>query len=198
MSAALREYLFRPTTSNFSFLVGQTWHFQLFKNYFSCVIRQQTECYHRVLGSTVRQGLLSWGQIDVYFTLVANVTPRHGRTVQILVSLSSLHCGFLLVIRDEIPIPQLREQWVHSVVWTGQFFSFRWFHAEQAWRNINMGFLAVRTETSHSLTHQAGVCSRAHSTSHWTWRPRARRRARFQADGPAAWADVGVPGVPVI
>ena len=66
-----------------------------------------------------------------YFTLVGAVRPWHGRTVQILVSLSSLHWGFLLVIREDTPIPQLREHWDHSVVWTGHFFSFKWFHSEE-------------------------------------------------------------------
>lgn len=72
---------------------------------------------------------------SVYFTLVGAVSPWHGRTVQILVSLSSLQSGFLLVIREDTPIPQLREHWDQSVVWTGHFFSFRWSHSEECRRH---------------------------------------------------------------
>lgn len=57
-------------------------------------------------------------QSSVYFTLAGAASHWHGRTVQILVSFSSLHCGFLLVIREETPIPQLREHGDQSVVWT--------------------------------------------------------------------------------
>lgn len=49
--------------------------------------------------------------------------PMHCRMVQTLVCLSSLHCGFLLVILEEMPMPQLREHWVHSVFWVTHFLS---------------------------------------------------------------------------
>lgn len=61
--------------------------------------------------------------VSVYFTLAGAAGPWHGRTVQILVSRSSLHCGFSLVTREETPIPQLREHGDQSVVWTGHFIS---------------------------------------------------------------------------
>lgn len=71
-----------------------------------------------------------------YFTLAAGGNgsapphPWHGRTVQILVSLSSLQRGFWLVTREDTPRPQLREHGVQSVVWRGHFFSFRRLQSE--------------------------------------------------------------------
>lgn len=88
-----------------------------------------------------------------YFTLVGAIRPWHGRTVQILVSLSSLHWGFLLVIREDTPIPQLREHWDHSVVWTRHFFSFTWFHSEGHQTN-GEGGKARGTRKNHR--HQLG------------------------------------------
>lgn len=67
---------------------------------------------------------------SVLLTLAGTDRVWQGRTVQILVSLFSLHWEFLLVIREETPMPQLREHWDQSVVWTGHLFSFRWFHTE--------------------------------------------------------------------
>lgn len=62
------------------------------------------------------------------FTLEGIVMPTHWRMVQTLVCLSSLHCGFLLVILEERPVPQLREHWLHSLVWVMHFLSSTWFH----------------------------------------------------------------------
>lgn len=75
--------------------------------------------------------------------------PTHGRMVQTRVCLSSLHRGFLLVIREEMPIPQLREHWLHSVVWLKHFLSFTWFHT-------------VRWMTSHEITHQSTPALQCH------------------------------------
>lgn len=74
----------------------------------------------------------------VHFTLAGMVRPRHGRMLQILVSLSSLHSGFLLVTRDETPIPQLREHGDHSVTCTGHFLFFTWFQASCEGKVENM------------------------------------------------------------
>lgn len=43
-----------------------------------------------------------------------------GRTMQILVCLSSWQCSLSLVIRDEMAMPQVAEHSLHSVVWTIQ------------------------------------------------------------------------------
>lgn len=45
----------------------------------------------------------------------------HGRTSQILVSLTSLHSLLLLVTLEEMPVPQLLEHWDQGVVWTMHF-----------------------------------------------------------------------------
>lgn len=46
----------------------------------------------------------------------------HGRTSQILVSLTSLHSLLLLVTLVEMPVPQLLEHWDQGVVWTMHFW----------------------------------------------------------------------------
>lgn len=48
--------------------------------------------------------------------------------VHILVSFFSLHSGFLLVIRDEMPVPQLLEHCDQLVVSTGQLFDLILFN----------------------------------------------------------------------
>lgn len=51
---------------------------------------------------------------------------------------------------------------------------------------------------SQSFSHQAGVCSHAHSPSRWTWRLQARWPAHFHVDGAEARAGVVVVEAPVI
>lgn len=55
------------------------------------------------------------------FTFEGKAMLPQGRMVQMRVSLSSLHWALSLVIREDTPIPQLREHWDQSVVWTTHF-----------------------------------------------------------------------------
>lgn len=54
-------------------------------------------------------------------TLVFSMGKSQGRTMQSRVSFSRRHWGLSLVTRAEMPMPQLLEQALHSVVCTKQF-----------------------------------------------------------------------------
>lgn len=84
---------------------------------------------------------------SVHLTLAGTARLWHGRMVQILVCLSILHWGFLLVRREETPIPQLREHGDQSVVCTAHLFSFSGLHTEECIRVTEGGWKAGRKMT---------------------------------------------------
>lgn len=84
---------------------------------------------------------------SVHLTLAGTARLWHGRMVQILVCLSILHWGFLLVRREETPIPQLREHRDQSVVCTAHLFSFSGLHTEECIRVTEGGWKAGRKMT---------------------------------------------------
>lgn len=111
----------------------------------------------------------------------------HGRTSQILVSLTSLHSLLLLVTLEEMPVPQLLEHWDQGVVWTMHFWVSNICTSGcglNAGRDLSppltiamSSFLLVRSFSSSSLRMSLPkifskmsislVSSHTHSSQHW-------------------------------
>lgn len=58
---------------------------------------------------------------ELFTLILSSRSASHGLTMQSLLCFSSLQWALSLVTLVEIPIPQVFEQALHSVVWTKQF-----------------------------------------------------------------------------